>query len=121
MKKLLIPLLLAGASGCARDQWRAPLAPPADSAAQLLALPAGGKYKFNAPVNIVVQQGTGNVATPTATGKTKADAAAIGPGSSAASTKPAGTAWWVFGLVAAVGAAVWEWLRRQLSFLPFVR
>jgi hypothetical protein len=117
MRKLLILAALAF-GGCSREVWRAPMA--ADTTL-LTGLPVGGKYKFTGPVNITLQKGNNNVATPTATGKVKADAAATGPGSSATATTKSGPAWWVYLLIALAGAAAWEWLRRQLSFLPFLR
>ncbi|MBJ6109434.1 hypothetical protein JAO73_10445 [Hymenobacter sp. BT523] len=94
---------------------------PPDSSALQLPVPTGGKWKFTGPVNVTVQQGTGNVATPTATGKVKADAAATAPGAAAASTKPAGLPWWVFGLVATAGAALVVWLQHQFTFFSFLK
>lgn len=124
MKKLLVAsCLLALLSSCAREVWHAPMAP--DTARFLLpALPTGGKYKFTGPVTFTIQSGQGNVATTTATGKVKADAAATGPASAAASTRPAALPWWVFALVAGGAVAGWEALKRAgsglfpLNFFP---
>lgn len=123
MKNRYPVLLLLLLSSCVREAWQSRgLSPRADSLAAGADLPPAGsrKYKFTGPVNLVVQQGNNNVATPTAAGKTKADAAAIGPGSSARS-EPAGPAWWVFALVAVAGALAWEGLRRHVPFLSFRR
>lgn len=122
MKKLSILLLLVAFGSCTREAWRLPLASARPDSAAPAELGFGnGKYKFTGPVTLTIQRGNHNVATPTTTGKTKAEAAAIGPGSSAASTQPAGPAWWVWGLVALAGAAGWEWLRGQLSPLLAAR
>ncbi|HEX8656467.1 MAG TPA: hypothetical protein VF690_02985 [Hymenobacter sp.] len=111
MRTLLLMLALL-LSSCARDLWHAPQVLPPDSIAPLV-LPAGGKYKFTAPVNIIMQQGNGNVATPTATTKVKAEAAALGP-ATAASTKANSTPWQWYAL-AAVGCLVLVlWLRSHL-------
>ena len=116
---LLMAVLLL--SSCAREAWHAPMVVPTDSTAFLLPTAPAGKYKFKGPVNIVVQRGNNNVATPTATAKVKADAAATAPAAAASSTKPAGVPWWVFVLVAAAGAALLAWLQSKFSFLPFGR
>jgi hypothetical protein len=107
------PLLLALAllTGCAREAWHAPQALP-----DTTYLPAGtdiGKLKAK---TVIIQAGTGNVATPidnTQAGK-KADAAAIGAGSSAAATTPAGVPWWVYALLVALGVGGGLWLRSRL-------
>jgi uncharacterized protein HemX len=94
----------------------------ADTSTSLLAGLPAGKYKFSGPVNITLQQGNGNVATPTATGKVKADAAATAPGAVASGpTKKAGVPWWALVLVAGAGAALWAWLQSKFSFLSFRR
>ena len=114
---LLLAVLLL--SSCAREAWRAPMAP--DTVALLPAVPPG-KYKFTGPVTITLQHGTGNVATPTATGKVKADAAATAPGAVAtATTQKAGVPWWALVLVALAGAALLAWLQTKFSFLSFGR
>lgn len=105
-------------NSCARDAWHAPMVVATDSSALLLPAVPAGKWKFTGPVNIVLQRGNNNVATPTATGKVKADAAATAPGAVAtATTKKAGVPWWALVLVAVAGAALLAWLQTKFSFL----
>ena len=115
---LLFLLLLAS---CTREAWQAVARSPAADSVLAADLPSARKYKFTAPVNIIIQRGNGNVATPTATTKVKADAAAIGPGSSAAVSKPASAAWWWFVLAFVAGGVGWELTRRRLPFLSLPR
>lgn len=131
MKSLYLALLLALAS-CATEL---PTLTPGqqlftqatDTAAAVVPLPAGGKYKFKGPVSIILQAGTGNVATPTVTGTDKtgqhAQALSTGPGSPVtASQQKGGVAWWVFLLVGVGSIAGWEWLSHQvnpLGWLPW--
>ncbi|GAB3680013.1 hypothetical protein GCM10027594_35890 [Hymenobacter agri] len=118
---VLAVLLLVLVAGCSRDTWHAPLALANDSTAARLGLPPARKYKFTGPVTFTVQHGNSNVASPTTTGKTKATAAAIGPGSSAAAT-PAATPWWVYGLVALSGAALLAWVQNRCgTFAKLIR
>lgn len=102
-------------TSCSFESWRAPMVlPPKGDTLQLAGFPAGGKFKFTGPVNITQQMGNHNVASSEATDNTKAgqraDAAAIGKGNSATST-PAGTPWWVYGICVLVGAGLCLWLR----------
>ena len=112
-------LLMAGLlSSCTREAWQATsLSPVADSILRA-DLPSVRKVKFTAPVTITLQQGNHNVATPTATGKVKADAVATGMGSTATSQA---TPWWVFGLCVVGGGLLGAWLRGRLALLPFGR
>jgi len=125
-------LLLASAvAGCATEQAALTTGPQlfaqATETAQpaVVQLPAGGKYKFKGPVSIVLQAGTGNVATPTVTGtdKTAQRAQAVSTGDNSpvkASQEKGGVPWWVFGIVAVVAVAAWEYLRRQLNPLGWL-
>ena len=94
MRYLLVVSCWLLVASCARDEWRAPMAPNADSTAALLGLPPAKKYVLRGPVNITVQHGNNNVATPTATGKVKAEAAVTAPGGTATATTKKGLPWW---------------------------
>jgi hypothetical protein len=112
MNKLLLLIGWLLLVGCSREAWRVPMAP--DTTTLLLPqVPTAGKIKFTGPVNIIQQHGTGNVATPTATAKVKANAAAIGP-ATATSTKSGGTPWWVYAVVLGGGALVGFVIRGRL-------
>jgi len=96
------------------------------SRAAVVPLPAGGRYKFKGPVSIVLQAGTGNVATPTVTGTDKtaqrAQAVSTGPNSPIQASQKKGSApWWALVLVGVVSIAAWQWLKPKLkppSWLP---
>jgi hypothetical protein len=114
MRKLLIATscVLALLSSCNREAYEGTqLSPEADSAIKA-DWPSARKVKFMGPVNITLQHGNNNVATPTATGKVKADAAATGPGSTASATS-AGTPWYVFAGLVLIGAALGFWGRAR--------
>jgi hypothetical protein len=122
MKVLFLAFLLALAS-CATEQTM--LTTPqqlftqaTDTPAALAPLAAGGKYKFKGPVSIVVQTGTGNVATPTVKGMDQtgqhAQAMSTGSGSPVAATsKKGGVPWWVFVGVGGLSIAAWQWLKSR--------
>lgn len=134
MKILAIGLLLALAS-CATEQET--LTTPqqlftqaTDTPGAVVPLAAGGKFKIKGPVSIVVQAGSGNVATPTVTDsrKTGQRAQAVSTGASSpieASQKRAGAplAMYVIGALVLLlaGAAGGEWLshRGLLAWLPW--
>jgi hypothetical protein len=59
--------------------------------------------------------GTGHTAGITQAGK-KAAAVALGAGSAAAATKPAGGPWWLYGLAGLACVAGGLWLRGRLPF-----
>ena len=80
-----------------------------DTPATVVPLPAGGKYRFKGPFSIVVQAGTGNVATPTYKTGQHAQAFSTGPSSPVtASSKKSGAPLWVFMLVGGLSTAYWE-------------
>ena len=88
-------------------------------------LPAGttiGKLKAQ---TVIIQQGTGNVASATDNTKAgqKGGAAATAPNATAsATTEKDGLPWWVFALVGMLSIAVWEWATRRLipiAWLPW--
>jgi hypothetical protein len=124
MKNLVFAAALLLAS-CATEQ--ATLTTPTqlftqatDSSGTTAPLALTGKFK--GPVSIVVQAGTGNVATPTVKGADKtgqgAQAVSTGPGSPVTASQQKGSVpWWVFALVGAVSIAAWEWLRPKLPWL----
>ncbi|MDO7849236.1 hypothetical protein Q5H92_22925 [Hymenobacter sp. M29] len=112
MKACFLLLLLIMA-GCAREAWHAPMTVPTDSTALLLPALPPGKYKFTGPVNITMQAGNNNVATPTATAKVKATAAAVGPGSSAAAPIKNGLPWWWLLVVVALALLILNKLVRR--------
>ena len=132
MNYFTFALLLALAS-CATEQ--ATLTTPTqlftqatDSSGAVVPLALTGKFK--GPVSIVVQAGTGNVATPTVKGTDKtgqhSQAVSTGPGSPvSASQKRSGRPLAVYIVVALLlllsGAAGWEWLSHQglLAWLPW--
>ncbi|MBH8559005.1 hypothetical protein [Hymenobacter negativus] len=80
-----------------------------------------GKLKAK---TVIIQQGTGNVATPTDNTKAgqKGGSAATGPGAvaSTTTTKPAGLPWWVFALVGVLSIAAWEWLTAKFSLTSWL-
>ncbi|WP_201979362.1 hypothetical protein [Hymenobacter rubidus] len=109
---LALALLLAG---CNREAYQgARLSPAADSVVRAT-LPSARKYKLSGPVNITIQQGRGNVANPVATGKAKADAAAIGASPTASATRPT-QPWVTYGLLLAGGLTLGGWAGRR--FFP---
>ena len=120
MKYFAFALLLL--ASCATEQ--ATLTTPTqlftqatDTSGDVVPLTLSGKFK--GPVSIVLQTGTGNVATPTvkATDKTGQNAQAVStwPDSPVtASQKKGGTPWWVFAGIAVLGAGVWQWFRDRL-------
>jgi hypothetical protein len=124
MRTRYLAALLALAS-CATEQ--ATLTTPqqlftqaTDTPAALVPLAAGGKFKFKGPVSIVVQAGTGNVATPTVTGtdKTGQHAQAVSTGANSpvtASSKKGGVPWWVFVGIGGLSIAAWQWLKPNLT------
>ncbi|WP_210519893.1 hypothetical protein [Hymenobacter terricola] len=127
---LLLVVLFFGSmavllSSCAREEWRVPMALPDSTATtRLLRQLPRGKYKFTGSVTFTLATAPGAVATSTSTDNRKAGqkggAAATAPDAVAtATTKKAGVPWWVFVLVAIVGAVGWAWLRSQFSFLSF--
>ncbi|UOQ99907.1 hypothetical protein MUN81_10490 [Hymenobacter sp. 5317J-9] len=99
--------------------WRYPMQVPTDSTALLLPAAPAGKWKFNGPVTIIMQRGNNNVANPTATGKAKGDAVALGP-AQASAVKPSGTPWWVYGLLAGVVIGLVVVLLRRFTWLRVV-
>jgi hypothetical protein len=109
--------LLTALVGCSRETWRVPLVMPADTLPLLPSTLQAKKITITGPVTFTTQLGTGNTSTAAATDNTKAGqrqgSAAIGAGSTA-STKPGGTAWWVFGALLAVGGGCGFWLRGRL-------
>lgn len=125
MKLPTLALLLL--AGCATEQ--ATLTTPAQlftqatdsstSALSPLSFGQGGKYKFKGPVSIVVQTGTGNVATPTVTDSHKmgkhAQVVNTGDGSPLTSTTvKREVPWWVLLLIGGLSIAGWQWLRLSL-------
>ncbi len=101
-----------------REEWRVPMAVRTDSTALLLPSMQAKKITFTGPVTFTTQSGTGHVATSTATDNTKAgqraDAAAIGAGSTA-SSKKAGVPWWVFAGCIVLGAVLLTLVRKWVS------
>ncbi|WP_305009294.1 hypothetical protein [Hymenobacter aranciens] len=110
---LLLGLLLA----CNREAWRSAQPSPAADSLLRAELPNARKLKFTAPTTIIVQRGDHNTAAPTTTDNTKAGqkrgTAATAPGSTATS-QPAATPWWVYGLFVAGGIAIGCWVRGWL-------
>ena len=85
-------------------------------------VPAGtaiGKLKAR---TVIIQQGQGNVATPTDNTQAgqKGGSAATAPGAVASTTKPAGLPWWVFALVGVGSIAGWEWLTSQFKLAAWL-
>ncbi len=128
MRPLVIALLLALA-GCATEQ--ATLTTPArlfaqatDSTSTTAPLALNGKFK--GPVSIIVQTGTGNVATPTVktadqTGQ-HGQAVSTGPGSPiTARQRPSEPPLAVYVVAAVLLLAGWEWAshRGWLAWLPW--
>jgi len=118
-------LALALLTGCARSTWYAPLVLPPDSGIVPTPQPpllwGGGKLKAG---TLIIQTGTGNVATPTDNRQAgqKGGAAATAPAAQAsATTKEGGQPWWVFALVGGLSIAGWEYVshRGLLSWLPW--
>ncbi|GAB3334371.1 hypothetical protein ACFQT0_19420 [Hymenobacter humi] len=125
MSRLLLLLVVSCqllVSSCARETWRAPMALPSDSVPPPTVLQAK-KVTFEGPVTFTTQTGAGHVATSAATDNTKAGqkrgTAATGAGSDA-SSKQAGTAWWVFGLFLLGGAVLGFWVRGKLPAVPLL-
>lgn len=120
MKPLLLTALLLLAS-CATEQ--ATLTTPTqlftqatDTSGAVVPLTLSGKFK--GPVSIVLQTGTGNVATPTVKGSDKtgqrAQAVSTGAGSPIqASQKKGGVPWWIFVGVGGLSLAAWQWVKAR--------
>lgn len=83
------------------------------------------KITFMGPVTFTAQIGQNltSTSTATATNNTKAGqrggAAATAPGATATATTKKGPPWWVYALIAVLGAVGWEWLRTYLSPLKW--
>jgi len=132
MKPLYTALLLTLAS-CATEQatlttGQQLFTQATDTSGAIVPLALTGKFK--GPVSVVVQMGTGNVATPTVTDsrKTGQRAQAVSTGASSpikASQKRAGLPLAVYVgaslLLLLAGAAGWEWFshRGLLAWLPW--
>ena len=121
---LFLVLLAGWLVGCAVERvvttQEAGLPAAADSA--LAARYPARKIKIVG--NVIIQAGQGNTASQADNRKAgqRQGSAATAPNAVATTTsKNAGTPWWVFAGVLVAGAAGWEWLRGQLSFLPFRR
>lgn len=113
MRKVSLLLSLLLLASCNREAYvGTQMSPEADSAIRA-DWPSARKVKFTGPVNITLQRGNNNVATPTATGKVKADAVATGTGSTASATS-AGTPWYVFAGILLGGTVLGFWARGRL-------
>lgn len=115
MRVFCLLLLLAG---CASEQ---PLFTRADSVFVAAGLPVPRKIKAG---TVILQAGPNASATVANNQKAgqRGGAAATAPNATAtATTKKAGVPWWVFLLVAGVGAGVWEYVSHQglLAWLPW--
>jgi hypothetical protein len=106
-------------AGCATEQ--ATLTTPAQLFTQATdssgaVVPLTLRCKFKGPVSVVVQMGTGNVATPTVktTDKTGQHSQAVSTGAespSTASSKKGGVPWWTLLLAGGLSLAGWQWLK----------
>lgn len=117
----LLAGLLVALAGCARAPWHVPMAARADvpdSALVLAGLPPGSKFKIGG--NLILQTGGHNTASPADNRKAgqRQGSAATAPGATATTTATnAAAPLWVWGLVAALGAAAGCWLRGRLPGL----
>jgi hypothetical protein len=113
----------AGSTPRQRRQWQ-------KAQTQNLARAGGQPTKIKnssvamAPGAVAINRPTSAVATGSGVAidaRTHGGAVAVGPGA-VATNKPAGTPWWVYLLVAVLGAIGWEWLShhvRPSKWLPW--
>lgn len=105
--------------GCSRGQYVGLPSSKTDT----LVVPAGtaiGKLKAR---TVILQTGTGNVASTTDNTKagSRGGSAATAPNASASTTtKKAGVPWWVFLLVGVASIVGWEWLTHQFSLTAWL-
>jgi hypothetical protein len=113
-----LALALYGVTSCAMESQVPPAAAgPIDSTFRAAGLRTH-KVKFKGPVTIQIG-GTGNTASTTAIGKSKAPAATAPHAVATDASKKAGTRWWIFAVLAVVGGVGGFFLARRLpSWLP---
>jgi hypothetical protein len=121
--RLLLLLFCLLSLACTRGEF-AGVTGAGTTADDTVTVPAGTNiWKLKAGT-VIIQQGTGNVATPTDNRKAgqKGGAAATAPKASAsATTEKAALPWWVFALVGLLSIAGWEYLSHSnlLAWLPW--
>jgi hypothetical protein len=107
---------------CTRGEF-AGVAGAGTKADDTVKVPAGTNiWKLKAGT-VIIQQGTGNVASPADNRKAgqKGGAAATAPSATAsATTTKAPLPWWVFVMLSVLSIAGWEWLTAQLKVVAWL-
>jgi hypothetical protein len=116
-------VFLLALANCATGRYAPAIDTKVDSALVAAGIPPLAVHKLKLTGPVTIQVGQGNTSSTVGTDKTgqRAQAVSTGPHSPVmVSQKKASVSWWLFGLVAVVSIAAWEWLTHLLNPLGWL-